>query len=137
MSDDNFAAWCKAALNEAPDMMPSESRVFYNTDGDCIEFLISDESFYAERVDKLLTVYYGRESGEIVGSLVKGVKRFIAEMTRTSPGFAIEVQDGRVRLKHLFTAGMWKQGDPIKVKSYKKLRDYAEELSIEAELQAT
>lgn len=113
---------------------PTVPAVFYNEDGDCIEFLISTEGFYAERVDKLLTVFYGRESGEIVGSLIKGVKRFIAEMARTGPGFAIDVQDGRVRLSHIFSAGMRNQGDRMKVRCYQKLQRMAEQLPDQSDL---
>jgi hypothetical protein len=121
-------------LAAAATASPAVPAVFYNEDGDCIEFLISTEGFYAERVDKLLTVFYGRESGEIVGSLIKGVKRFIAEMAQSGPGFAIDVQDGRVRLSHLFSAGMRKHGDRVKVRCYQKLRTLAEQLPEECVL---
>ena len=39
-----------------------EAHAIYNPDGDCIEFFISNESFIAERVDDLVSVYYGRTS---------------------------------------------------------------------------
>ena len=78
MDSTNFDDMMEPLLREAESVIPTLPSVFYNEDGDCIEFLIAHESHYAERVDKLLTVFYGRESGEIVGSLIKGVKRFIA-----------------------------------------------------------
>lgn len=126
--------FARSVLSLAAETTPVGPRAFYNKDGDCIEFFISDESFYAERIDGLVTVYYGQESGEIVGSLIKGVKRFVEQMTKSSPGFVIEIEDGPVRLAHLFTAGMWKQGDSVMRKAYKKLRDAAEESSAEVEL---
>ena len=128
--EERFANLLEAAA-ESP---PTDPRVFYNDDGDCIEFLFSNEGFRAERVDKLVTVYYGRESGEIVGSLIKGVRRFIRNVVDEYPGFMIEVDDGRVSLKHVFTAGMWKQGDEVSVRKYKKLRDTAELSDIEIDV---
>src|SRR5690606_15944876 len=89
----------------------AKPRAYYDEDGDCIEFLFSDESYYAERMDCLLTVYYGRDSREVVGSLIKGVRRFIGEVREHAPGFKVEFRDGKVRLKHIFTAGLWKRGD--------------------------
>jgi hypothetical protein len=130
----NFDDMMEPLLREAESVIPTLPSVFYNEDGDCIEFLIAHESHYAERVDKLLTVFYGRESGEIVGSLIKGVKRFIAETVNTAPGFAIDVRDGRIRLRHLFTAGMWKEGNLVKARCYQKLRDAAEAMPDGADL---
>ncbi len=121
--NDEFATELIAAVTGDMDY----PRAFYNKDGDCIEFLLSNESFRCERVDKMLTVYYGRDSGEIVGSLVKGVRRFIGEMLKSSPGFAIEVEDEQMKLAHLFTAEMWTRGEQVTVrKYYKALRDTAE-----------
>ncbi len=45
----------------------------YDPDGDCIEFLAKPDPFYAERVDEFVTVYYSQETGEVTGSLLKGV----------------------------------------------------------------
>lgn len=129
--NDEFA---RGLLEAATDQPTREPRAYYNSDGDCIEFLWSDESYYAERIDPILTVYYGRESKQIVGSLIKRVKPFLQETTRTSPGFMIEVEDGRIRLQHLLTAGMWRSGQPLIVKTYKKLRDTAQASNIEVEI---
>lgn len=49
---------------------PFSPVAYYDRDGDCIEFLASDDSFRAERVDDRLTVYYSRETGEVIGSLL-------------------------------------------------------------------
>ena len=59
----------------------------YDPDGDCLEFLAKPDSFFAERVDDLVTVYYSQETGEIVGSLVKGVERFFRAFSKMNPGF--------------------------------------------------
>ena len=62
----------------------------YDPDGDCIEFLAKPDPFYAERVDDLVTVYYSQETGEVIGSLLKGVSAFCKErfawFTSSAPG---------------------------------------------------
>src|SRR5436190_1694772 len=84
-----------------------EPTATYDPDGDCIEFLAKPDPFYAERVDDLLTVYYSQETGEVMGSLLKGVSRFCKQMLEKMPGFRIEVHDGRIRLVHIFRAHLW------------------------------
>jgi hypothetical protein len=54
-------------VTEAGDFQPI---AHHDPDGDCIEFIASDESYYAQRLDSLVTVYIGRETGEIVGSFI-------------------------------------------------------------------
>ncbi|GMU24540.1 MAG: hypothetical protein AMXMBFR13_46140 [Phycisphaerae bacterium] len=109
----------------------------YDPDGDCIEFLIRPDPFYAERVDDLVTVYYSQETNEVIGSLIKGASRFCEELLNKMPGFRIVIQDGRVRLEHLFLARLWfKPRDPadIVTLTYRKLIEVAEEANIEAQL---
>jgi hypothetical protein len=129
--DDTFG---KALLERAAKQPPKEARAFYNVDGDCIEAIWSDESFKAERLDKFVTVYHGRESGQIVGAVIKGVKKWIEDFLKESPGFRIEIEDGRLRLRCLFTAGMWQQGDDAHIRKYKILRDQAERYELEVEM---
>ncbi len=108
---------------------PDKPMVFFNRDGDCIEVVLSDESYRAERLDNLVTVYVGRESGELVGALIKGVRAFIRRTLAHAPGFAIEVEDGQIKLEYLFTAQLWSQAKPPNgsvIHTYKKLRDLAE-----------
>jgi hypothetical protein len=109
----------------------------YDPDGDCIEFLTSDEGYRAERIDSLLTVYHGRKSGEIIGALLTGVSRFIKDIIRHSPGFLIEIEDGRIKMEHLFTARLWSsEADRQEtwVHAYKKLRGVAERHHAELQL---
>jgi hypothetical protein len=109
---------------------PFQPFAYYNRDGDCIEFRASDESFFAERVDHRLTVFYGQESGEMVGSLIKGVKGILKTLSKSCPGFYLEVHDGRVKLRHLVTATLWTDSAPQTVRSvtYHKLRTIADEV---------
>jgi hypothetical protein len=105
---------------------------YYDPDGDCIEFLAHpEEQFWAERIDDLVTVYYGEETGEVIGSLIKGVSSFI----KTHPRFAILVKDGRVRLAHLFLAGFGVETpeETIEVVTYEKKMDVYAQLLYKAE----
>lgn len=129
MSNPDFAAHLLKLAQEAPAFQPSAT---YDADGDCIEFLMAPDPFYAERIDDLVTVYYSQETKEIIGSLIKGVQSFL----KKHPGLKIEIQDGRVRLVHLFRASFWNKDDPqpMESRTYRKLIEAAEELNIEAEL---
>lgn len=128
MSNSDFAAHLLKLAQNVPAFQPSAT---YDRDGDCIEFLIQPDPFYGERVDDLITVYYSQESKEIIGSLIKGVHGFL----KRHPGLKIDVQDGRVRLVHLFRANFWNKQDPQQIESrtYRKLIEFAEESQIEAE----
>jgi hypothetical protein len=134
-TDDNFAA---LVLGKVDVNRPFETQIYYDSDGDCIEFLASNEPFYAERMDSLVTVYYSEETNEVIGSLIKRVKSFIREVIQKVPGFKIEVRDGHIRLEHIFTAKMWYFKDDENqeqfVKIYQTLRDKAEECNAQAEL---
>jgi hypothetical protein len=109
----------------------------YDPDGDCIEFLAKPDPFYAERVDDLVTVYYSQETGEIIGSLIKGVARFCSEFSKKNPGFKIIIEDGPVRLEHLFLARLWSSTEDrkaLRTLAYKKLIEVAGETEVEGEL---
>ncbi len=98
----------------------------YDPDGDCIEYVAKPDSFYAERIDDRVTVYYSQESGEVVGSLIKGVRQLYKELAGKLPGFQIEIQDGDVRLSHIFLAHMWSQPfepNEIVTMTYRKLAE--------------
>src|SRR5260370_18303934 len=111
----------------------------YDPDGDCIEFLAKPDPFYAERVDDVVTVYYSQETGEVIGSLLKGVSAFCKEMLQKMPGFQIEINNGRVRVVHLFRARLWSSAnDPqdIATLTYRKLMNVAEEANAEVDAEA-
>lgn len=109
----------------------------YDPDGDCIEFLVSPDPFYAERVDDLVTVYYSQESKEVIGSLIKGVSKFCRALLKQMPGFMVEIHDGRVKLEHVFRARLWSlQQEPrdFPTLTYLKLRDIAKQANVETEM---
>src|SRR5438034_5745095 len=103
-SNSDFAKQMMLLARSAEHFRPTAT---YDQDGDCIEFLVKPDPFYAERVDDLVTVYYSLEMGEVIGSLLKGVSAFCRQMLQRMPGFKIEISNGRVFLVHLFQAGLW------------------------------
>ena len=106
-----------------------QPQAVYDKDGDCIEFLAKPDPFYAERVDDLVTVYYSQETNEVIGSLIKGLSKFLPDILKSFPGFCVEVKAGHVKLKHLFLARLWttpKTQARILIKTYEKLIAVAE-----------
>ena len=136
MSDQSFEELVMSHASATPAAPPM---VHYDPDGDCIEFLASSDSFYAKRIDHLVTVYYSQETNEIVGSLIKGVSKFFREILQRTPGFKIEVHEGWIKLEHFFTARLWSAQADAKeswVVIYLKLREVAERSGAEANLDA-
>lgn len=106
----------------------------YDPDGDCIEFLAKPDSFYAERIDDLVTVYYSQETDEVIGSLIKGVSSFCRELACKLPGFKIEIRDGKIQLQHIFLAQLWTghfQPDALPTLTYRKLIQVSEGAIVE------
>ena len=133
-SNDDFAKRMLLLGKPAERFRPTAT---YDPDGDCIEFLASPDSFYAERVDDLVTVYYSQETGEVIGSLIKGVSKFCETLMEKMPGFRIEIRDGRVSLQHIFRASLWFSDfgpEDLPTLTYQKLIDIAEQSDAEAEL---
>jgi hypothetical protein len=133
-SNEEFAKRMMLLAGHAEQFEPTAT---YDPDGDCIEFLAKPDPFYGERVDDLLTVYYSQDTGEVIGSLLKGVSHFCREMLEKMPGFTIEVHDGRVQLVHIFRARLWSSKlDPQEMPAlvYRKLIEVADEAEVEAEL---
>ncbi len=78
---------------------PFAPDVFYNQDGDCIEFVFSPEAYYQKRLDEWVTLYLDLKTDELVGSMLKHVSRL-----KKMPFFLVTIQHGKVRLDHLFMA---------------------------------
>jgi len=118
---------------------PFEPRASYDPDGDCIEFLAAPDSFYAERIDGLVTVYRSQKTDDIIGSLIKGARALCSRLSQTLPGLGIEIRDGSVRLRCLFQAELWtRPPGKITVLTYQKLIQVARDVPVEgAEALAT
>jgi hypothetical protein len=133
-SNEDFAKRMMLLARPADEFRPSAT---YDADGDCIEFLVKPDPFRAERVDDLVTVYYSQDSGEIIGSLIKGVRRFFQKVVPNLPGLRLVIKDGRVRMEHIFlTQLLLSQGAPtdLATLTYEKLIDVAERADVEAQL---
>lgn len=122
MTKDQF----EETLLNLRDPSPFTPRAFHNKQGDSVEFLFSDEDFVAERIDSLVTVYYGQHSGELVGCVIKGCTTRLQDFLKENPGLLIEVSDGGISLAHFFAAKQYKSGDKVHQIAYKKLREQAE-----------
>jgi len=134
MSNSEFAKRMMLLARPAQQFEPTAT---YDPDGDCIEFLAKPDPFYAERVDDLVTVYYSLETGEVTGSLIKGVRDFQSQISKTMPGFQIEIKAGRVRLVHLFRSRLWTSSvkpNDLTTLVYEKLISVAEESQVETDL---
>lgn len=133
MTADEYGDYLGEGVTPPDAFRPS---AFYNPDGDCIEFFASNEPFKAKRIDNLVTVYIGRDSNEVVGSLIKGVSEIFHRILKQVPGFKIEIRGGRIKMELLFAVCLWSsERDPegTEVVVYDKLRKAAEHADIEAD----
>ena len=126
----------KLVIGQVPDQ-PFQPLSIYDPDEDTIEFLTSNESYRAERIDSLVTVYYGRESKEIIGSLIRGVSKFLKSLGKGSANVRLEIRDDKIKLVHLFKAALAhrsksKKVTPTAVFVYEKLGQVAQENDLEA-----
>ncbi|MBS3821586.1 MAG: hypothetical protein GVY16_03650 [Planctomycetes bacterium] len=137
-SDNQFSRVVMELFDSASVDVPEIPLVTYIPEGDCIEFVFSGDNYYAERIDGLVTVYYSEANGEIVGSLIKGVRSFLQKVSQTLPSFRITIKDGTTKLEHIFLASLWAKEpntDDVKtVRAYEKLIAEAENHQAEASL---
>lgn len=132
-SDTQFAKRMMLLARPADEFRPTAT---YDPDGDCIEFLAKPDPFYAERVDDLVTVYFSQETGEIIGSLIKGVSRFREDLLRRVPGFRLAIECGRVRLEHIFLARLWTldpEPSDLVTLTYRKLAEVADKADVQVD----
>lgn len=81
-----------------------EPFVFNNTAGDCIEFFVSNHDYYADRIDDYLTVYKDMDTEEIIGFVIKNIKRIFKKLSAKKRAMAFVYDDHRFRLRNLFVA---------------------------------
>jgi len=101
----------------------------YFKDGDFINFFLTDERCYAERVDNLLTVFLSDETGQLVGCKLKGIRLLLDKLEESGTLCLITIDDGDVRLDWLFISVAALSGAPARV-FYCKLRDLAKDAKI-------
>jgi len=114
--------------------IPFRPMATYDSDTDCLEFFASNESYYAEPIDALVTLYCSHETNAPVGLRLKKVKKFFKDFLQRSPGFKTEIEDHRIKVEHFFTAKIWASEDPKVVLTYRKLRDVAKTNDVEADI---
>ena len=54
-----------------------ELHIWYNEDGDCVQFQSDQVAIIRQRIDEYLTVYRSAESNEIIGFQLKDIKALI------------------------------------------------------------
>lgn len=135
--EDTFALTLLAGVKE-----PATPISYYNEAGDCVEILLSNESYFADRADGVATLYIGRETGKVVGAVIKGIREFLHSVLEDAPGFRVEIlDDDGFRVEHLLSVVLWKRQpspyDDCTVKRYKYLRDAAEDNRLTVDLRRT
>jgi len=135
MTNKEFA---EAVMGMADVQQPFQPHATYIREGDCIEFVIAPDDYVAHRIDGLVTVYYSRETGNVVGSLIKGVGEFCRKMLSQFPGFRILIEGCAVKLEHIFLAQLWTQPpsspDVALTRTYRELIQAAEDQDIAVEI---
>jgi len=92
------------------------SEATYFVDGDFLTYFLSNDPYYAERYDDMLTMYKSETTGELIGCKLKGVKLLVDKMGE----FSFSVTDGKVKLGPLLvTAAMVSRKDSREI--YRKL----------------
>ncbi len=77
---------------------------FHNKEGDCIEFFVSQDDYFSDRVDDYLTLYRDMDTERIVGFVIKNVKRITDRLSKQKSAMAFVIDDGKANLRCLFTA---------------------------------
>lgn len=134
LTNDEFA---QAVMRLAKPQRPFKPSATYIREGDCIEFVIAPDDYRAHRIDGLVTVYYSRRSGAVVGSLIKGVSEFCRRVLARFPGFGIAIQGRTVQLEHLFLAQLWSEPpnpEEIVVRTYRELIAAAEQEKVAVDI---
>jgi len=131
---DEFAELVLQKARQAPPFKPMAS---YNADDDSLEILISDENYVTRRSedDRFVTVYLGRDTGDVIGLLINHVRRFIKDGNIDhEPTVRVEIRKGKLKVVHLIRA---LRDQSIRQKTMfgvliKQIEEVAEEEDLEA-----
>ncbi|MDR2438022.1 MAG: hypothetical protein LBE12_01455 [Planctomycetaceae bacterium] len=118
---------------------PFSPFVFYNKDGDSLEFYISSNDFYSERIDDYLTLLLDMDSDVMAGFIIKNIKQICEKVSASQSAWEFVVNDGNVKLHTLITAFLVlnektredNKIDKILVREYKKVVNIIEEKKID------
>ncbi len=121
-------------LQQIGGIEPFKPMAIYNPDGDCIEMHLSNEPYYARRLDGWVTVFYSEATDEVTGAMLKGVK---SSLLKRFPGLRILIEGTQVRIAMLLTGPLSATEDDLTQRTYKAVIDKAAELDLRAELLCT
>jgi hypothetical protein len=93
----------------------------YFPSGDYLTYFVSDEPYYAKRLDDVITVYLTFDTHELIGCKVKGVKHIL----RTAGDFAVRVDGDGIELGFFFFVGAAPDRAGRDPKWYDKLKKLA------------
>ncbi len=116
----------KSVLDEFGPIKPFKPSAYFDPDGNCIEFLLSNRQWRATVLDRWVTVYQAEDNDEIVGGLVKDISDLMEEY----PGLDIEIKDSVVEVACVLRAPAWTTADPVKKKTYTNVIQGAEEAQL-------
>lgn len=123
--NESVVEWARQEFGEPTKFTP---RAYYNSDGDIIEFLVSNEAYYARRIDGWVTVYHAESNDELVGGLIKSVR---GHLLKKFPGLKIDFVGNKVRVECLLRAQAWQTGDELLQRTYKDLIERTGSISAE------
>ena len=119
-----------AEVIEMGPLDPFKPMALYNADGDCIEVHLSNEPYYARRLDGWVTAYFSEQTDEVVGAVVKGVMSLLDRF----PFVRIFVEGSEANIAFLLAGPLSATSDEVVQRTYKAIMDRATELQIRAEL---
>ena len=98
MTEENYLNSFIKGMKEKGQIGSAKERqaIWYNKEGDCLEFQTIDELFIAHRIDKYLTLYRTVENDQLIGFQIKGVKALIRKYCFDAMVVGAGVQDKRV-----------------------------------------
>jgi hypothetical protein len=130
----NFAA---QLLGSDLDISPFTPTAFHSVEGDCIEIVLSQDTYFGRRLCKHITVLLSEDTEKPVGLILKGVRSLIAELAEGMPGFLVEIEHNRlVKVEYFITAVMWKKvagKDQAVFKVLEAIREAADESDLTLE----
>lgn len=106
----NTERFKRSVKEQIEPMARFEPHAYMDRDGDCVEFLATAEPYYAERLDKWVTIYIGMETQLLVGAQVKRVSKLL-EAAREYRTVAYEIKRGKVKLSVLIKAAKLQSED--------------------------
>jgi len=74
----------------------------YIAEGDCIQVITKEGSYYGERIDHLLTLFFSNETDEPTGFLIKGVSK----LTKTIKPIKGVFENDKIKISYLIVMKM-------------------------------